>query len=182
MKKINCLMAIVLILFIAASCSKESADDSNLILKNATGNVASLPVSSEGIEPLIIPGINKGGNRTCAEVGSAFMNNPQYFDYCGTKIDFVDGEFIGEFPFGLNVIVTYGRFVSFESSNCLKIGGSYHKIGAVIVKGGDNANVYLYPDGSYGDRGLTAPVNHSDMPASEVVFDLPFYYTVFFHT
>lgn len=36
---------------------------------------------------------------------------------------------------------------------------SQYPVCKVIVKGGTKANVYSYPDGSYGDTGLVAPIN-----------------------
>ncbi len=43
---------------------------------------------------------------------------------------------------------------------------SKYPVMCVIVKGGNAANVYCYPGGSYGDTEMFAPVNASGQPAS----------------
>jgi hypothetical protein len=149
------------------SCSKESTDGNELdLLKKATAITqltASLPTSEGGTVPYLIPGVNPGGNRTCAEVATAWKLNPNPF-LCGEKIDYSYGGFADEFPSGLSVI-TDGQYVSFKLENCILIGDKYYKVGAVIVKGSNAANVYYYPDGTTGDSGLAGPLNRSGNPA-----------------
>jgi uncharacterized repeat protein (TIGR01451 family) len=61
------------------------------------------------------------------------------------------------FPDGITVTVTGGIYVAWTSS---------FKIGAVIVKGGNAANVYEYAaPGANEDSGLASPPNASDGPA-----------------
>ena len=50
------------------SCQKESAYEA----EPANLRTASVPVSGSQITPVIIPGDNQGGNRTCAEVATFF--------------------------------------------------------------------------------------------------------------
>ncbi len=80
-------------------------------------------------------------------------------------MDFNDGSLSGEFPDGLMVEVTDGKYVSFEMEAPIMIDNKYYVVGAVIVKGGNKANVYYYPGGSMGDSGLASPVNSSGKPA-----------------
>ena len=147
-------------------------DDGDVLLKGKkveiTEKVPSYPISGQGIMPYIIPGKNRGGNRTCAEVAQAWdlATNPFM---CGEKIDY-NGGFAGKFPDGLIVTVSDGKFVSFEAKDCISIGDGYYKVGAVIVKGSDQANVYYYLNeegegGTLGDIGLAAPFNSSGTPA-----------------
>jgi len=177
MKKLIYLLASLFIIAAVVSCEK---DDQSVFLKKADVETGpSYPVSdgpdgipmglegdnNDGIVPEIIEGGNKGGNRTCEDVGWAFKGDSSWFDLCGVKIDYNDDGFDGEFPNGLNVIVTDGTFVSFRMDNCIMIGDKYYKVGAVIVKGSNAANVYFYPEGTMGDSGLASPVNASGKPA-----------------
>ncbi len=140
------------------AASSNDNNSNNSISTNITSS------NTSSVTPQIIPGANNGGNRTCAEVGLAFMNDASYFDFCGEKIDYSDGSFKGQFPEGLNVS-TDGKYVSFEAGQCIRIGDKFYRVGAVIVKGSNAANVYFYPDGTLGDSGLSAPVNASGKPA-----------------
>jgi len=175
MKKNNYLFLCLFMIVAVVSCTKEMTNnmEDESILKGKkvvlTEKVPSSPVSAGDITPWLIPGINPGGNRTCAEVGTAFAGDADFFYLCGDKVDYEyneygDGSFTTEFPDGLYV-TTDGRFVSFELDGCFKIGEKSYKIGAVIVKGSDQANVFFYPDGAYSDSGLAAPFNSSGGPA-----------------
>lgn len=176
MKKLSFVFASLMIIAAMMSCSEDMTDDltgdSGSRLKKAgaknfqalTEKLASLPISDAGITPYIIPGVNKGGNRTCEEVAAAWELVPNPF-LCGKKVDYVDGGFVNEFPSGLEVTVTEGKFVSFEMEDCIPIGDKYYKVGAVIVKGSNDANVYYYPEGTLSDAGLAAPINASGTPA-----------------
>ena len=110
----------------------------------------SAPVSNEGITPIIINGANQGGNITCDEVGCSFDNS-------SGKVDYDDPLFTQKFlDQGITVIVTEGKYVQWTSILGL---------GAVIVKGSNDANVYVYPTLTYSDYGLAAPINASGTPA-----------------
>jgi hypothetical protein len=164
MRKLIFLFSGLLLTVCFISCEKQPVDNQNgPYLKSnnralySIAKEASTPVSDAGIIPYIIPGENRGGNRTCDEVAAAFSTT---FALCGDKIDYDQGtgEFMGEFPEGLEVEVN-GIFVSFFADGCIDINGQAYKVGAVIVKGANAANVYYYPGGSLEDGGLAAPGN-----------------------
>ena len=162
MKKLTYLLAALVMVAALGSCEQ---DESDILLKKGEAVKTSTPAPSDmGIAPVIITGANNGGNVTCAEVAAAFDLPVGYFR-CGEKVDFSDGEFDGEFPDGLMVEVTNGKYVSFEMDAPIMIDNKYYVVGAVIVKGGNKANVYFYPGGSMGDSGLASPVNSSGKPA-----------------
>jgi hypothetical protein len=120
--------------------------------------VESAPVSSdEEIPPyiLVIDGVNNGGNRTCAEVGEAYFGDPNYYAFSSDRINYEDGVFDQPLPAGINV-ATDGTYVDWTST---------FGIGAVIVKGGNDANVYVYEPQVNSDSGLAAPPNASGNPA-----------------
>jgi hypothetical protein len=109
---------------------------------------ASTPISRLAlVEPVIIDGSGpgaQGGNRTCADVGAHFGVT---FEFSSDRINYQGGAFDAAFPAGLSVS-TDGTFVSFSSS---------FAIGAVIVKGGPDANVYYYDPAVFEDTGLSSP-------------------------
>lgn len=124
--------------------------------------IASTPISDGGVTPYIIDGSNPGGNRTCAEVGKAFFNNTDYYLCSSGRADYEDGfdidfgDVTGGEGCGINEItvgVTNGTYVSFNSTT---------GIGAAIVKGSADANVYVYDPQLASDSGLASPVNPSD--------------------
>jgi hypothetical protein len=117
-------------------------------------NVASTPVSDGGVTPYKIDGANSGGNRTCAEVGHAFFGDENYYQFSSERVNYDEDTdtFDASFPAGLSVSVTDGTYVSFNSS---------FGIGAVIVKGGNDANVYVYEPQANSDSGLGSPPNAS---------------------
>lgn len=122
---------------------------------------ASTPVSDGGITPYIIAGDNPGGIRTCAEVGTAFFGDANYYQFSSCRADW-NGSFACKDqqtfpPDGVSVQVTENKSVSFQSA--------HHGIGAVIVKGGDAANVYVYDPQQNSDSGLASPPNASGKPA-----------------
>jgi hypothetical protein len=172
MKKITYLFASLIMVALIVSCSKDATNDDDAMLKKAVATGPSAPVSygpdglptgTDGIVPQIISGANNGGNRTCDEVAAAFPESNPF--YCGNKIDYNNGAFAGAFPSGLDVTVTAGKYVSFEMDDCIHFGDKFYKVGAVIVKGSNAANVYFYPDGTMGDSGLASPINASGSPA-----------------
>jgi hypothetical protein len=120
-------------------------------------STASTPVSSGGVVPLIIAGENAGGNRTCAEVGLALYGDANYYQFSSARVNYDKdtSTFDAAFPAGITVS-TGGTYVTWSSS---------FGIGAVIVKGRNDANVYVYDPQSNGDSGLAAPPNASGGPA-----------------
>lgn len=169
MKKLNLLALILVIGTALVSCDKTEEGEFDVLAKSALSEDPSGPATPAGVMPYIIPGANQGGNRTCAEVGLFFKDDPAYFDYCGDRVDF--GKFAGGFPEGLNV-TSDGKTLSFKADECIMIGDKFYMVGAVIVKGGPAANVYFYEEGTLEDNNLTAPVNASGKPAgiSNVTF------------
>lgn len=161
MKKLTYLIAALVMIVALGSCQQ---DDNEIMLKKANSDesVMSSPISFMGIVPQIIEGASNGGNRTCAEVAEWFETE---FDYCGDRVNYTDGMFDKAFPEGLKVTVTEGTFVAFEVPDFILIGDKYYMVGAVIVKGSNQANVYWYPEGSSGDSKLAAPANASGKPA-----------------
>lgn len=163
MKKMNYFFAALIMGASLVSCEKDQGDTISM----KKGDVPEVPVSltsTFGVVPQIIPGSNNGGNRTCADVAAAFML-PKDFFFCWDKIDYSEGEFMGVFPDGLTVTVADGKFVSFKMDDCIQFGDRFYKVGAVIVKGSNQANVYYYKGGTMEDSGLASPVNASGKPA-----------------
>lgn len=160
MKKLSYLFVSLFLVAAMVSCQKDGSDE--IVLKGQTVKTVSGPETI--VKPYIIPGANNGGNRTCAEVEAAFSLPSGYFR-CGEKIDYNNGNFAGNFPDGLTVTVKDGTFVTFELKDCIEIDGKFFRVGAVIVKGSNEANVYYYEGGSYGDTGLASPVNKNGKPA-----------------
>lgn len=166
MKKINYLLVLIMLITVIMSCSKNNPlDDENVFTKAYVLTYESEPVSDGLVIPAILaPDKPKGGNITCADVADAFNTT---FVHCSNKLNYgdFDGdgdyEFDGEFE-GVQVTVEEGSYVNFTIKN---LPGECFRIGAVIVKGGNSANVYYYPEGTLGDEGLAAPINSSGSPA-----------------
>lgn len=171
MKNLKLLSIVIIAISFLVSCEKDKMETGELpdsaLLKTSKLQVEigpSTPISSDGVSPYIIPGDNRGGNRTCEEVASWAISkgwdDPEFID-CGDKVDYddfvIDGVFDEEgfeAAFGdLNVNLD-GRYISFDlGQDCL----DGYKVGAVIVKGSNAANVYYYPEGISMDAGLAAP-------------------------
>jgi hypothetical protein len=124
----------------------------------AVTGTASSPTSGGGVVPYLIAGQNEGGNRTCAEVGQAFFGDPNYYKLSSERINYdEDGNVFDQlFPLGVTVTVTDDVSVAWSST---------FKIGAVIVKGSNDANVYVYDPQANNDSGLASPPNASGKPA-----------------
>lgn len=169
MKTIIYLLLGIFMVGAIGSCTNEMLDDGSLLKSAKKGKKAvpistvaekekSTPESENGVTPYIIPGENRGGNRTCSEVAKAWDKEEGYF-LCGDKIDYQgDGKWLGEFPGGLYVDVDDElKTLSFSMDECITIEGEKYMVGAVIVKGGNTANVYFYEDGTLSDEGLATP-------------------------
>lgn len=136
-------------------------------------NVPSEPVSDLGVTPYIIPGANPGGNRTCAEVGVALWSDALHYQCWSAKrnYDTDSDQFDGVFEDisgnpdcaqEISVNVADDTYVSFAAFP--------YGIGAAIIKGSSDANVYAY-DYFLGyqaleDAGLASPLNASGNPAN----------------
>jgi hypothetical protein len=138
------------------SPEKESifSEDFTPLVVPITG-IASTPISVGDITPYIIQSApeegDEGGNRTCAAVGYAFFGDPDYYEFSSARINYdVDNdEYDADFPTGVSV--------TYYSETKLLDWTSTFGIGAVIVKGGPNANVYVYEPQWLSDQGLGAP-------------------------
>jgi hypothetical protein len=110
-------------------------------------NTDSAPTSDGGVKPYILENPGPGGNITCQQ-----LNYP----YSSARSNYNEGSFDADFPTGIDVSVTNGTYVGWDST---------YPIGAVIVKGSAAANIYEYDPQSKSDAGLAAPVNSSGEPA-----------------
>ena len=169
MKKITLLLVSVFLAVAFFSCTNEMREDEpipksikqkgkKMVITSETQKKESSPVSHKNVVPYIISGENNGGNRTCLEVAHAWDKDDDYF-FCGEKIDYKEEEgWKGVFPDGLKVTVfEESKTLSFSMEECIKMGDKYYQVGAVIVKGGNAANVYFYQDGTLSDKKLGAP-------------------------
>ena len=122
----------------------------------SAANILSAPQSDAGIWPYIIPGANKGGNRTCSEVGFAFSTT---FALTTARVDY-EGEDL-EIPVYNMLGVQIGEIlVDYDAETKLLSFQIYvpgYCVGAAIVKGSNDANVYYYPVPVKLDSGLGAP-------------------------
>ncbi|WP_373523159.1 hypothetical protein [Aquiflexum sp.] len=117
---------------------------------------ASTPISTvQLITPYIIDGDNPGGNRTCEEVADAFGLDP--FQVSSDRVNYDGGAFDASFPAGFN-ITTNGTTVNWSF---IPPAGKCLDAIAFIVKGSNDANVYVYGSDIYSDSGLASPVNAS---------------------
>lgn len=160
MRKIMYFLAGVILAVAMTSCEKEKVNPHGMtvgndaVMKGQVVEISDEPMQNSDGSWWIPPadGKDRGGNRTCEDVVAAFdFFNPDDFSDCGEKVDIDDGfkGVVGEFPF--HVEVHEDGTISFDAGdrNCL--------VRAVIVKGSNQANVYVYPDGVTDDDGLTAP-------------------------
>lgn len=107
--------------------------------------LAALPVGAASVPPVEV-----AGNPTCAQQGYAY----------GVKWNYPEDSTGGTYPLGTGTVTwsTDGTYVDWEST---------FGVDAVIVKGGNAANVYKYdpPVESFGDTDLVSPNNSSGKPA-----------------
>ncbi|SDY53921.1 hypothetical protein [Nitrosomonas halophila] len=124
--------------------------------------VASTPISTtQDVTPYIIPpadGNDRGGNRSCADVGKAYFGNPLYYQCRTDKKDypFANNPEVFEPAAGLpdecansiSVTTIDNTFVNWNSTA---------PVGAAIIKGGPAANTYVYEPQVTHDTGLASP-------------------------
>jgi len=128
------------------------------------------PTSGAGYTPYIIDGPNPGGNRTCADVGVAFWGDADHYKCYSAKRDYPV-----EFPLGFENISgnpecdpDQNITVSITDDTYVEFWADLYGIGAAIIKGSSNANVYIYDwfgPQVFHDFGLAAPPNPSGDPA-----------------
>lgn len=109
---------------------------------------ASSPVSEGGVVPYVGFGTTPGGNVACSDITGLT------FEF---STDRVSSPTNADFPAALGVDIT-GDSVAFSTEETVVVD-------AVIVKGSNDANVYVYDPASRGDSGLAAPPNASGDPA-----------------
>lgn len=114
------------------------------------GGTESSPTSDGGVIPYIVSNPGPGGNVSCEQLGYDFDSARANYDKDTDTFDAV-------FPIGITVTVTSDTYVAWTST---------FPIGAVIVKGGNDANIYEYIPPSLGDSGLASPPTSSGKPAN----------------
>jgi hypothetical protein len=140
MKKLRFLFAMIFLVSLAVSCENEPTTSDDIIYALQQAN---LPVTTGG-----------GGNLNCEDLQTYINNLTDLPD-----VSFVGGSFKQDYPFtgswpeGLVVTVLNNKEVSFTYTS------NTWCVGAVIVKGGNNANVYIFPEGTQSGSGLISPLN-----------------------
>lgn len=131
MKKSRLLLICIFVAGAVVSCSKGPMD-----------NITNL-ISPTGTSTFLTE--NNGGNVTCEEValatGFTFENTSGRIDYIGNNSG----------TYGPITWTTDGTYLNWSSTVPLKI--------AIIVKGGNNANVFTSADCSSSGTGLSSPIN-----------------------
>lgn len=145
------MFAIVAIAF--TSCQKdqliEQKDDITLMTTPST------PISVGDVTPFIVDNPGSGGNVTCDMLDGDFPLTTGKFNYIKETNEWEDDDKVifENFPYA-GITVNYDpetKTLSFTAN----VPG--YCVGAVIVKGGPSANIYLYPEGTTSDSGLGAP-------------------------
>ena len=115
--------------------------------------LAALPVSAASVPPEKI-----SGNPTCTQLGYTY----------GYKADPPNSGTYDFGIFGAFTLENFGTFMNWSSTGIVY---------AVIVKGGPNANLYRYVNGSFGDTNLTTPSDCGGAPCGishvEVCYNYP---------
>jgi len=142
MKKLKFILFSLLMIAGVLSCSKDSSENQALVY-------------GPGGQTIYIETANNGGNVTCDEVATVVGCT---FEHTSGRIDYNGGT-----GGTINDIITWttdGTYVSWESTVPVRI--------AIIVKGGNEANVYFSgcnDECVTSGTGLSAPVNRSGKPA-----------------
>ena len=150
--KLSLLLTGMILSFAVVSCS--------YMEDNAGGPEVSAITSNQIYEVLGLDNTQtQGGNLTCDNLALFFGTS-----FTGTteRNNFIDGQFESEWPEGLQVTVTEvdgSEYIEFTYNS------TQYCVGAVIVKGGPNANVYYYPTGIKSDQALHSPFTASGKPA-----------------
>jgi hypothetical protein len=135
---------------------------------NTYTTTPSTPKSVGGVIPVRIAPNLGGGNQSCATVGEAMWGSADYYLCSSKRVDSnFEGDVYGpvidnENAFGKCSdnkisVTTDGTLVAFSAQP--------DGIGAAIVKGGNDANVYVYNPQALSDSGLASPPNASGEPA-----------------
>lgn len=148
-KAVNLLVLTFLLagLMVMTSCEKEIRKNDNM----------EVPQENASVEPIIVSGANNGGNVTCLEAADA--EDLDAYEFTTGKQDYP----FNSDSFDENISVTTdGTYVSWSIT---PPDGMCVTNVAVIVKGGNKANVYYYNNGESSDSGLVSPVNASGKAA-----------------
>ena len=151
--KFSILMAVFMIAGFNA-CQKDQ------VVMESDGGTMNLFTQEALTSPYVPTDLGPGGNYNCEDIeGFEFEFSSGRINY--EKVDGewkweMDGEYydLDDFPFpGVTVTVTNGTYVAFTTNY------PGYCVGAVIVKGGPTANVYIFENGVTQGFELTAPIN-----------------------
>jgi hypothetical protein len=147
------MLAIVAIAF--TSCQKDQLIEQKDEV--AALSTPSTPISDGLVTPIIVDNPGPGGNVTCDMLDGNFPLSTGKFNYIKETDEWEDDDEVifENFPYE-GITVEYDpetKTLSFTAN----VPG--YCVGAVIVKGGPSANIYLYPEGTSSDSGLGAPDN-----------------------
>lgn len=144
--KFNLLLTGIILSVALVSCS---------YMEDASSGPEVTPISAKALNI----GANPGGNVTCSEVATYYGTS---FSFSSDRVNWDGSNFDNGWPVGLIVSVQTvdgTDYIDFSYSS------TTHCVGAVIVKGSSDANIYYYPTGIKSDQALTAPINASGDPA-----------------
>lgn len=123
--------------------------------------VASTPMSeTQEVTPYIIPaadGNDRGGNRSCADVGKAYFGSPLYYLCRTDKKDYPFANSPEVFEPAAGLPVECANSISVNTDGTLVDWISTAPVGAAIIKGGPAANTYVYEPQVTLDTGLASP-------------------------
>lgn len=164
MKKLITTAAVAaLVLGVVAAAISVNTRGGEQTAEAADIQLASTPISTtELVEPYVVrtesgDPVGPGGNVQCDQIG--------VFDYRSDRTDYDPSDPGENFTVLLkdasNTVVGSAEITYWQSTKTLDFDATI-PIEAVIVKGGDDANIYDYrPDGTMADTGLGAPPNAS---------------------
>lgn len=160
-KLISTAVAAALVLGVVAAAITFDNQGAQTRAEAANSQLASTPISTtEFVEPYVLRTesgglVGPGGNVTCEQVGE--------FEYTSDRTDYTEGgpdNFLVELTDVATNMVVGSANVTYDPATKTLDFVAGIPIEAVIVKGGDDANIYDYRPGStMADTGLGAPVN-----------------------
>jgi hypothetical protein len=121
----------------------------------------SIPISTtEMITPYIVPsadGDERGGNRTCADVGKAYFGDINYYECFAPKQDYPFSSSPAIFEADPSLPATCANTITVTTDGTFVDWSSTKPVGAAIIKGGPNANTYVYVPQVNLDTRLASP-------------------------
>jgi hypothetical protein len=130
------------------------------VVPTVDGAIASTPESSENIIPYIIPpadGNDRGGNRSCADVGQAYFGNALYYECRSDKKNYPFADDPELFGPSTGLPAACANTIAVTSDGTYVEWDSEFPVGAAIIKGGPAANTYVYEPQLEGDQNLASP-------------------------